>query len=107
MRATTTADQLTREELRDGGKRLAAKVRRYKPDFLAVLGLGAYRTAWQRPQASIGRQEEMIGETIVWVLPNPSGLNAHYQAKDLALVFRKLKADVDKHVPRDSSQTGI
>ena len=94
MRATATADQLTPRELREGGWRLAAKVRRYKPAFLAVLGLGAYRAAWERPKAIIGRQEETIGETTIWVLPNPSGLNAHYQAGDLALIFRELKAAV-------------
>jgi TDG/mug DNA glycosylase family protein len=96
MRATATADQLTREELRLGAKRLAAKVRRYEPAFLAVLGLGAFRTAWERPSAVIGRQEHLLGKTIVWVLPNPSGLNAHFQAKDLALLFRELKAAVDR-----------
>ena len=94
MRATATADQLTREELLAGGKRLASKVRRYKPAFLAVLGLGAYRTAWQQPKAVIGRQDQMIGETVVWVLPNPSGLNAHYQAQDLARLFEELKLAV-------------
>lgn len=90
MRATATADQLTPEELRAGGKRLTAKVRRYRPAFLAVLGVGAYRAAWELPKAVIGRQEEMIGETVVWVLPNPSGLNAHYQADALALMFGEL-----------------
>jgi len=95
MRATATADQLTREELQAGGKRLRAKVQRYKPAFLAVLGLGAYRAAWNKPKAVIGRQDERIGETVVWVLPNPSGLNAHYQAKDLAQVFGELKSAVD------------
>ena len=95
-RATATADQLSREELQLGGKRLARKVRRYKPAFLAVLGLGAYRAAWAQPKAIIGRQDKTIGETIIWVLPNPSGLNAHYQAKDLALVFGELKAAVDQ-----------
>lgn len=96
MRATATADQLTREELRAGGKQLAAKVRRYKPAFLAVLGIGAYRAGWELPNAIIGRQEEPLGETVVWVLPNPSGLNAHYQAKDLALMFGELSAAVDR-----------
>jgi TDG/mug DNA glycosylase family protein len=100
MRATATADQLTRDELRDGGKRLIKKVRRHRPAFLAVLGLGAYRAAWDSPKALIGRQEELIGETIVWVLPNPSGLNAHYQANDLARVFGELKAAVDAKMPR-------
>lgn len=96
MRATATADQLTREELRLGAKRLAAKVRRYEPTFLAVLGLGAFRTAWERPSAVIGRQEQLLGKTIVWVLPNPSGLNAHFQARDLARMFGELKAAVDR-----------
>ena len=96
MRATATADQLTREELRAGGKRLVAKVRRYKPAFLAVLGLGAYRAAWEQPKAVIGRQDQTIAETVVWVLPNPSGLNAHYQARYLARVFGELRAAVDR-----------
>ena len=95
MRATASADMLSREELRRGGKRLAAKVRRYRPDFLAVLGLGAFRAAWEQPKAIIGRQKVMIGQTVVWVLPNPSGLNAHYQAKDLARLFSELKVAVD------------
>jgi TDG/mug DNA glycosylase family protein len=101
MRATATADQLTREELRAGGKRLAAKVRRYKPAFLAVLGLGAYRAAWERPLAVIGRQEEMIDETLIWVLPNPSGLNAHYQARELARLFSELKIAADRIDPSE------
>ena len=98
MRATASAGELSREELQAGGKRLITKVKRYKPTFLAVLGLGAYRAAWEQPKAVIGRQEQTIGETVVWVLPNPSGLNAHYQAKDLALVFSELKAAVDRSV---------
>lgn len=96
MRTTATADQLGRAELRRGGKQLSAKVRRYRPRVLAVLGLGAYRWAFEAPKAMIGRQEEMIGDTIVWVLPNPSGLNAHYQAPDLARLFAELKAVSDK-----------
>lgn len=91
MRTTATADQLSREELREGGKQLTRKVRRYRPRVLAILGLGAYRAAFERPKAIIGRQEETIDETIVWVLPNPSGLNAHYQAQDLARLFAELK----------------
>jgi TDG/mug DNA glycosylase family protein len=95
MRASVAADELSREELREGGKRLAAKVRRYRPSALAILGLGAYRVAWERPKAVIGRQQETIGETLIWVLPNPSGLNAHYQAKELARLFVELKSAVD------------
>jgi TDG/mug DNA glycosylase family protein len=93
-RATATADLLTREEIILGGKRLEAKVRRYRPQILAILGLGAYRSAFNQPKARVGRQERKIGDTVLWVLPNPSGLNANYQQKDLASLFRELKAEV-------------
>jgi TDG/mug DNA glycosylase family protein len=96
MRATATADQLSRAELSEGGKRLATKVRRYEPNFLAVLGVGAYRAAFADRDAVIGEQEKTIGKTRIWVLPNPSGLNAHYQPKDLARLFRELKNAVGK-----------
>lgn len=92
MRTTATADELSPEEFREGGKKLTAKIRRYKPGFLAVLGLGAYRVGFGQPKARIGRQDQKIGETWVWVLPNPSGLNAHYQAEELARLFGELKA---------------
>jgi TDG/mug DNA glycosylase family protein len=74
-------------------------VRRYKPRFLAVLGVGAYRAAFAKPKATVGRQDETIGETVVWVLPNPSGLNAHYHARDLAKVFRELRDAVKATTP--------
>lgn len=90
MRTTATADQLSREEIVEGGKKLRRKVLRYRPAILAILGVGAYRTAFAQPKAAVGRQPEMIGKTIVWVLPNPSGLNANYQAADLAHLFREL-----------------
>src|SRR3954470_17914972 len=86
-RATATADELKREELIAGGKKLVAKVKKYRPRVLAVVGLGAYRVAFDRPKAAVGPQEpqeDFVGETRLWVLPNPSGLNAHYQPKDLA-----------------------
>jgi double-stranded uracil-DNA glycosylase len=94
-RTTASADLLTKEEIILGGKRLQAKVRRYRPRMLAVLGLGAYRTAFARPKATIGRQLDMLGATGVWVLPNPSGLNANYQAADLARLFRELREAVE------------
>jgi len=75
---------------------LVMKVRKYQPRVLAVLGLGAYRSAFERPKAVIGRQEEMLGDTIIWVLPNPSGLNAHYQATQLATLFSELRLVVEK-----------
>lgn len=95
LRATASADQLTKEEIIAGGARLRAKVLRYRPRVLAVLGLGAYRTAFNQPKALVGRQEERIGDTVLWVLPNPSGLNANYQAEDLARLFGELKEAAD------------
>jgi TDG/mug DNA glycosylase family protein len=93
-RATATAGLLSKEEILQGGKKLRTKVRRYRPEVLAILGMGAYRLAFNKPKASVGRQECRIGDTIVWVLPNPSGLNANYQQKDLEHLFRELKAKV-------------
>lgn len=90
-RTTASADQLTRAEIIAGGEQLRAKVLRYRPRVLAVLGVGAYRTAFNQPKAAVGRQTETIGETVLWVLPNPSGLNANYQAPELARLFRELK----------------
>jgi TDG/mug DNA glycosylase family protein len=90
-RATATADELSAEELLRGGKRLAAKVRRFRPRWLAVLGIAASRSAFGRPHALLGPQVETIGATRVWILPNPSGLNAHYLPSDLARLFAKLR----------------
>lgn len=90
-RATAAADELRDREMVAGGRILEAKVREFAPRFLAVLGIGAYRTAFARPKAAIGLQPNAIGETRVWVLPNPSGLNAHYQGADLVKVFRTLR----------------
>lgn len=97
-RATVRADELTKEELRQGAQRLRRKVYRYRPRFVAVVGLGAYRDGFNRPGATVGRQEETIAGVPLWVLPNPSGLNAHYRPKDLARVFRELKEAVDREV---------
>jgi double-stranded uracil-DNA glycosylase len=93
-RATASADLLTKEEMIEGGARLRAKVLRYRPKVLAILGLGAYRTAFNQRKAVVGRQQDLIGATVLWVLPNPSGLNANYQAADLARLFRELKESV-------------
>ncbi|HEU4768386.1 MAG TPA: G/U mismatch-specific DNA glycosylase, partial [Pyrinomonadaceae bacterium] len=93
-RTTASADLLTKEEIVAGGERLRAKVLRYRPRVLAVLGVGAYRTAFNQPKATVGRQEARIDATILWVLPNPSGLNANYQAAALAKLFRELRESV-------------
>src|SRR5262245_8645312 len=90
-RATLNAEELKTREIIAGGKILTEKVREFTPRFLALLGIGAYRIAFEKPKAKVGLQSDLIGETRVWVLPNPSGLNAHYQAKDLVKVFRKLR----------------
>jgi double-stranded uracil-DNA glycosylase len=87
-RATATADRLSGDELRSGAVRLAAKVRRRRPGTVAFLGLTAYRTAFGRPGAGVGPQDEDLAGAAVWLLPNPSGLNAHYQPRELAELFR-------------------
>jgi TDG/mug DNA glycosylase family protein len=94
-RATATAAELTDEELVRGGRALRAKVRKYGPAFVAFVGVGAYRTAFGRPKASVGRQDEVFEGASVWVLPNPSGLNANYSLEDLARLFRELREAVD------------
>ena len=90
-RATAAADELSNEELIEGGKVLEKKVRRYKPRVVAFVGIGAYRVAFRRPNARTGLQQETMGSSKIWVLPNPSGLNAHYTPQQLAEEFRKLR----------------
>ncbi len=91
-RTTASADELAPEELRAGGRRLRRKVLRFRPRFLAVVGFTAYRTAFKQPKASGGRQPAGIGDSVVWVLPNPSGLNAHHQPAELVRLFSELRA---------------
>jgi TDG/mug DNA glycosylase family protein len=90
-RGSAKAAELARAELRAGGRLLAEKVAAYGPRWLAILGVTAYRDAFEEPKASIGRQERVIGTTRVWVLPNPSGLNAHYSLDALAAQFAELR----------------
>lgn len=94
-RATAAADELSPEELAAGGRELESKVKRFRPCSVAVLGIGAYRSAFNRPKASLGLQTETIAGALLWVLPNPSGLNAHYRAEDFARLFRDLRLAVD------------
>jgi double-stranded uracil-DNA glycosylase len=93
-RATARADELDIEELVAGHQQLAAKVQHYRPRCLAILGISAYRTAFKQPKATIGRQPEMLHNALIWVLPNPSGLNAHYQLDDLGQVYQELLKDL-------------
>ena len=90
-RATAAAAELAPAELRAGARVLERKVRRYRPRILAMVGVTAYRVAFDRPAARLGPQVERLADSILWVLPNPSGLNAHHQPADLAKRFRALR----------------
>jgi TDG/mug DNA glycosylase family protein len=90
-RATARADELSATELRAGARHLAVKVAELRPRWLAVVGVTAFRVAFARPRAAVGRQSERIGATGVWVLPNPSGLNASWTAPRLEAAFRELR----------------
>lgn len=92
-RPTLRASELSREELERGWKKLTKKVRKYRPEWIAICGLDAYRTLFNK-KAVIGEQPDKIGSTGIWVLPNPSGLNASFTPKRLAAVFSELKRKV-------------
>ena len=94
-RATRLADELSRDELQAGMAILERKAAKFRPKTLAFLGITAYRAAFGRNEAKIGLQPERIADSTVWVLPNPSGLNAHYQLRDLASLFKDLKQASD------------
>jgi double-stranded uracil-DNA glycosylase len=94
-RATATAAELDESEFIEGGKRLEKKLRRYRPRVVAVLGVSAYRMAFGEKEAAVGQQEKTLGGATVWVLPNPSGLNAHYRLEDLARVYREMRVEVE------------
>lgn len=93
-RASAAASELTPEELRAGGRIVVRKVQRYAPRFVAFVGLQAYRTAFDRRKAQVGLQPESIGATQIWLLPNPSGLNAHHQPPVLKQLFSDLLSAV-------------
>jgi TDG/mug DNA glycosylase family protein len=89
-RATAAASDLSDAELREGARVLEAKAQDVRPRCVAVLGLGAYRTAFGRPQATVGPQPETLSGTPLWLLPNPSGLQARYQMPEMTTFFRAL-----------------
>ena len=90
-RATARADELTPAEIRAGGRALTAKVARLAPQWLAIVGITVYRTAFGCPGATTRQQEQTVGGTRVWVLPNPSGLNAFWTTPKLVEAFRDLR----------------
>jgi TDG/mug DNA glycosylase family protein len=94
-RATAGANELSREELREGGRRLARKVREYRPGFIAFLGIQTYRIACDRPGAGPGRQGTGMDGTVVWVLPSPSGRVTRYRFRELVSMLKELKAASD------------
>jgi TDG/mug DNA glycosylase family protein len=98
-RATAAADALAPEELVRGARSLRARIRRYRPRAVAFLGVGAYTTAFGHKSAKIGPQPEPLEGAALWVLPNPSGLNANYQLPDFVRLFRQLRAAVTSHAP--------
>ena len=91
-RATVLAHELTREELVAGGTVLLKKLRRYRPRMVAVLGVTSFRLAFAQPKATVGPQPQPLAGVPAWVLPNPSGLNAHFTPKKLATLFQQLHA---------------
>lgn len=101
-RATARADELTNQELRAGGQRLEVKVKRWRPTVIAFVGIGPYRIVSGIKDASVGLQKNLFGGSHAWVLPNPSGLNAHYQPAALAQLFKELRRwAVAKHKHRN------
>ena len=90
-RATARAEELSDAEMRGGLGALTVKAARYEPRYVAMLGITAFRTAFGRRDVSVGPQEETIAKSRLWLLPNPSGLNAHYQVDDLAKLFGELR----------------
>jgi double-stranded uracil-DNA glycosylase len=93
-RSTAAADELTPEELGAGARRLEQKVRRYRPEVVAFVGVSAYRVAFARPRTKIGEQPHDLAASRVWVLPNPSGRTAAYQLPELTQAFRELRRAV-------------
>jgi TDG/mug DNA glycosylase family protein len=94
-RATVAAAELTSDELAKGGQQLRKKVEQYQPQVVAVLGISAYRLAFSVPRATLGEQPAVIEKTQLYVLPNPSGLNAHFTPTDLARVFGEFRQTIE------------
>ncbi|QGZ52773.1 MULTISPECIES: G/U mismatch-specific DNA glycosylase [Streptomyces] len=108
-RASARADEVSDEEFREGGRLLTERVERLRPRWLAVVGITAYRTAFGERRAVVGPQERTVGETRIWVLPNPSGLNAHWSVGAMAEEFARLREAAgveDRRGPDGSLRAG-
>ena len=106
-RATAVAAALTDAELRRGRGILKKKIRRHRPACVAILGIGAYRKAFERPGAKLGPQDECVAGSRLWVLPNPSGLNAHYRPPELARRFCELREALGESGRRPSRRRRV
>ena len=101
--ATARGDEVPRADFERGQRTLVRKIRRHRPRSVAILGVTAYRVAFDVPKATMGDQRRRIGGAVLWVLPNPSGLNAHYQVEGLAAAYGELKRWLDDHRREPSS----
>jgi TDG/mug DNA glycosylase family protein len=99
-RATAGERDIIRKEFVNGKYVLEKKIKKYHPFCVAFLGIGAYRDCFQLSHRSVGLQKEKLGKSFIWVLPNPSGLNVHFQLNDFVVLFRKLKMFAE---PRDTT----
>lgn len=95
-RASARADELTEDELHAGARILERKVKRYRPQCVAFLGITAYRLAFERPRAVLGLQPEKLTDAKIWLLPSPSGLNAHHSPTSLARLFAELRRAIEE-----------
>jgi double-stranded uracil-DNA glycosylase len=95
-RTTASADELGDDEIREGGRRLRLRLDPLAPRAVAILGIGVYGVAFERQHVTLGRQDRRIGDAETWVLPNPSGLNAHYQLPELVELFGELRRAVGR-----------
>lgn len=89
-RATARASELSRDELREGARQLTGRIAEWQPRVVAIAGITAYRVAFDRPRARLGRQDETLAGAELWVVPNPSGLNAHATITSLAAAYRRV-----------------
>jgi TDG/mug DNA glycosylase family protein len=97
--ATASASELKKKELIAGAEKLRFKAERYQPRIITILGISAYRIAFGQARVELGLQGESLGPSALWVLPNPSGLNAHYTPASLTAVFRRLRMFIDERSP--------